>query len=210
MGRHKKQYTEEELLEKERKKYQYTIDSSTEKGTINKCKHNRITYDAIKYDVGTMDRISLRTMYISCTISILWETNEAMFRQLRDDVNDVINEWLSNQDTWDSKNKIYVFEIPENNRAYTGSFRNVKFELHVRLNTKPVSFKYNLQSLTPLVDTITDEIKKSCERTGLVLAHRPTTNTKGMSLKEYVEKLTNTATSETSEEHAGGSCAVEV
>lgn len=210
MGRHKKQYTEEELLEKERKKYRYTIENSIEKGVVNRCKHSKLNYDTIKYEIGTTDRITLRTMYLSCTVSILWEKDEALFRRMREDINNAINDWLSTQDTWDRKNKIYVFEIPETNGTYVGCFRNIKFELHVRRLAEPVSYKNSVEGMMPLVEVLNDTIKKSCESAGLVLAHRPSTNSKGMSLKEYVEGLTDASPSEATEPDTGGSCAVEV
>ena len=210
MGRHKKEYTEEDLIEMERKKYRYTIERSNERGITNKCKHSKLNYETIKYEIGTMDRITLRTMYISCTISILWEKDEALFRRLRDDINNAINDWLSTQDTWDRKNKIYVFEIPETNRSYVGCFRNIKFELHVRRLAEPVSYKNSVEALMPLVETLNDTIKKSCDEAGLVLAHRPSVAVVGMSLRDYVGTLTNAATSEASEPDSGGGGAAEV
>lgn len=187
--------TEEEKLELERRRYQHECRMQQRNGFVNKCKHEKIKYDTIKYEVGTMDRFSLRTMYISCIISILWETDDNKFRHLKDSINDAVNEWLDSRKDWDRKNKIYVFEIPEAKVTYTGSFRNVKFELHIRRNGEPVSYRHSISILLPLVDKITDTIKKSCDEAGLVLAHRPSTNTKGMNLKEYVEKLTNTTPS---------------
>ena len=41
----------------------------------------------------------------------------------------------------------------------------------------------------PLVDALTETIKKTCSETGLVLTYRPSNNKPGMKLKDYVEKL---------------------
>lgn len=210
MGRPKKQpATPEQLLQMERSKYRYDCEVQLRRGVTNRGKRVKITYDAIKYEVGTMDRFAMKTMYIVCTLSILWSNDEEQFRLLKKDINEAINAWLEGQDVWDRKNKIYVFEVPETNQAYIGSFRNVKFELHLRMAMEPVSFKHSLREIEPLVNVLTDAIKKSCNDTGLTLAHRPSTNS-GVKLKEYVENLTNPFSPETAEEYAGGSGTVQI
>jgi len=210
MGRPKKQpLTIEQLLQKERSKYRYDCEQQLRRGVTNRGKRVKITYDAIKYEVGTMDRFVLKTMYIACTLSILWSNDEEQYRLLKKDINESINAWLEGQDVWDRKNKIFVFETPETNQAYIGSFRNVKFELHLRMAMEPVSVRHSFREIEPLVNVLTDVIKKSCNDTGLTLAHRPSTRS-GVKLKEYVENLTNHFSPETAEEYAGGSGTVEV
>lgn len=210
MGRPKKQPpTREQLLQMERSKYRYDCEVQLRRGVTNRGKRVKITYDTIKYEVGTMDRFIMKTMYIVCTLSILWSNDEEQFMLLKKDINEAINAWLEGQDVWDRKNKIYVFETPETNQAYIGSFRNVKWELHLRMAMEPVSFKHSLKEIEPLVNVLTDVIKKSCNDTGLTLAHRPSTNS-GLKLREYVENLTNPFSPETAEKYAGGSGTVQI
>ena len=202
MGRPKKNpiLSEEELIEKERRAYQHQCKVSLERGVTNRHKRIKLNYDSIKYDIGTMDRFSLQTMYITCVMSILWTNDNAALRRLRDDIGRTINDWLlGDQKLWDKKLRIYVFEMPETKSSYVGSFRNVNFDLHLKYIAEPISFKHSVDGLMPLVDVITDTIKKSCVDAGLVLAHRPSVAVAGMSLKEYVNGLADTPTSEPAE-----------
>lgn len=199
MGARKKYETEEERLEarkeSDRMSYLRRRGISTREDCANSCKHTRINLQSIKYDVATMDRIALTTMYIECVISVLFTKDQEALRRLKIDIHDRIKAWLSGQDIWDKNNYIYVFEIPELNKRYSGSFRNVGFELHVKRMVRPVSYAWNVRDLQPLVDCLTETIKKTCGEAGLILAHRPSNNKKGFKMKDYVDGLT--ANSET-------------
>lgn len=152
-------------------------------------KHNQLKLGAIKYDVATMDKKNNLTMYITCVISVLFSNDMPAFRKLRDSIQHAINAWLDSQTVWNRKMKIFVFEMPEENKQYDGSFRNVDFELHLRRNTPGTSYADNTEELMPLVDILTETIKKTCSETGLTLAYRPSNAKSGMKLKEYVEGL---------------------
>lgn len=152
-------------------------------------KHNQLKLGALKYDVATMDKKNLLTMYITCVISILFSNDIPAYRKLRDDINRTINRWLESQTVWNRKLKIFIFELPNVNKDYEGSFRNVDFELHLRRNERGKSYADNVEELMPLVDAITDTIKKTCAETGLKLAYRPPNHHRGVSIKEYVESL---------------------
>lgn len=152
-------------------------------------KHNQLKLGALKYDVATMDKVNNLTMYITCVISILFSNDMQAFRKLRDDVNRAINAWLDADPNWNRKVKIFVFNMPEANKNYEGSFRNIDFELHLRRNTPGTSYQDNAEELMPLVDALSDTIKKTCAETGLKLAYRPSNAKSGMKLKDYVESL---------------------
>lgn len=152
-------------------------------------RHNQIKLGAIKYDVATMDRTNNLTIYITCVISVLFSNDMEAYKRLRDSIHHSINTWLDGQDVWNRKMKIFVFEMPEENKQYDGSFRNVDFELHLRRNTPGTSYTQNAELVMPLVDALTETIKKTCSETGLVLTYRPSNNKPGMKLKDYVEKL---------------------
>lgn len=136
-----------------------------------------------------MDRTNHMTIYITCVISVLFSNDVEAYRRLRDSIHSTINSWLDGQDAWSRKMKIFVFEMPEENKQYDGSFRNVDFELHLRRNTPGTSYTQNAESVMPLVDILTETIKKTCSETGLKLAYRPSNNKTGMRLKDYVEGL---------------------
>lgn len=152
-------------------------------------RHNQIKLGALKYDVATMDKKNLLTMYITCAISILFSNDIPAFRKVRDEINRTINNWLESQTVWNRKLKIFVFNLPNENRDYDGGFRNVDFELHLRRNERGKSYSENVDELLPLVDAITETIKKTCAETGLILAYRPPNKKNGVSIKEYVESL---------------------
>jgi len=154
--------------------------------------------------MATMDKKNHLTIYITCVINVLFSNDIEAFRKLRDDINDTINTWLRNQENWNRRIKIFVFNMPEVNSKYTGSFRNVDFELHLRRNAPGESYARNVEELTPLVDYLTETIKKTCAETGLNLVYRPSNNKNGMKLKDYVEEvLANDSSPHTSQPQTG-------
>ncbi len=206
-GRPPKYATEQERLDalelSHRKTYLKKNNINSRDDLTHKCKHQKINLQSIKYTVSTMDRFRLNTMYIECVISVLYTEDKFAINKIKHDVLDTINNFLANQDIWDRKNKIYVFDAPElTSKWYVSSFRNINFELHLRRESEPISFKRNVDTLMPLVDALTESIKKTCAETGLTLAYRPSTNKKGMKLKEYVKDLTNDLPSVTAEPDA--------
>lgn len=182
MGRPVKYKTEEERIEAHRRRQRERNRrlrgiKSRDDLELRKNKHHKLSFDGLRFDVGTLDRINLNTMYIECHINMVYTCDEEAITILDKEIHRTICEWLYNQDDWHKKNKIYVFDRSKTQLTskYIGQFRNVNFQLHLLRTEEPLSWKDNLKRLEPLVDTIVEGIKKACISTGLELAERPRT-----------------------------------
>ena len=184
MGRKRIYNTEEEVkeanrlraLKYERQKNGYTKRTDL---TTSYNKHHYIKDGPLKFDIGTLDKIGLMTMFIDCVINISYSLDKKAFKALGRAIKLTITGWLVGQSTYDPNRFIYVYDMPESNRdEYSGRYTNLNFQLHVLRRSGGLTFDRNVNELLPLVTDITETIKITCQEAGLNLVYRISPNSK--------------------------------
>lgn len=172
MANHIKYHTEEERKAANRayfKKFrEKQIREGGREGVSNPCKHKRISYDGIKVDIGTMNRTALDTAYIELMVTVSYTNDEKSLELFKTNVHKQFNVWLKGQDMWDKKNRIAIMECAKSNPDHKGKYKTLTFQYHVRRD-EITPWKETADNLMVLVEVLLDEIKKTCDETGLVL-----------------------------------------
>lgn len=172
MANHRKYFSEEERKAANRayfKKFrEKELKSKSREDVSNPCKHKRLSYDGIKVDIGTMNRITLDTAYIEIMATISYTSDDKALLLFQNNVHNAFNDWLKGQDMWDKKNRIAIMECAKTNPDHDGKYKTLTFQYHVRRD-EVTPWKETADNLMELVDVLLDEIKKTCDETGLVL-----------------------------------------
>lgn len=135
----------------------------------NPCKHKVFKYnDALKVDIGTLNRTYIDTAYMDIMVSIAYTNDEHLLRKFRDNVSKVFNTWLKGQSMWDKVNRIIVMDYAILEHKYNGQSKSFTIQLHVRRD-EVTDWKSTVDNLKVLADLLVEEIKKTCVETGLPL-----------------------------------------
>lgn len=124
--------------------------------------------DAIKIEIGTMDRTKLNTAYVEMFVGLEYNANYDLLFVIRDETTAAFKSWLYGQDMWDKHNYISLCDMPERGRGYKAKVKIVSFQFHVH-RTEITDFDDTVENLTGLADKLVESVKKTCENTGLKL-----------------------------------------
>jgi hypothetical protein len=173
MANHIKYHSEEERKVAMREYYrEYRKKEVTKKGrdsVANPCKHKVFKYnDALKVDIGTLNRTYIDTAYMDIMVSIAYTNDEHLLRKFKDNVSKAFNAWLKGQSMWDKVNRIIVMDYAILEHKYNGQSKSFTIQLHVRRD-EVEDWKSTVENLKVLADLLVEEIKKTCVETGLPL-----------------------------------------
>lgn len=135
-------------------------------------KHAINNKDGIRIIIDTVDRANIKIITINYFITFKWNHDYDSFEELRDEIKRGISSWLSGQEDWDSKNKIFIWEVPKDNTSYVGKYSCISFQLYIRRNTPVQTWKETLKGILPFTDELTDIIKNTCHEVGIEIAYR--------------------------------------
>ena len=172
-----KYHTEEERLEANRinclMRYRKRIGEEKREDCKNPHKNHKINNkDGFVVNIETMDRIKLNTIILTILVNIKYIV-DVDWEMIKRTILGCINGWLSDQNNWDSKNKIFIFDYPDTKTTYSGEYRSFDFQLYLRRITEPhLSWKQTYTEIIPLVDLLEDEIKNACLKEGVEIVRR--------------------------------------
>lgn len=182
MGRQRKYATEEERKQSRR---DYLLMYSRKRRNIsdrddltNKHKKtNAIRGDGYTESYETLDRIRLNTIILTITVSFKY-LKGIDWKSIEKRLHKVINDWLLTQENWDHKNKIIIFDYPEDS-DYFGVVRSFDLQIYLRRITEPkLHWKDTYPELLPLSELLETEIKNTCLETGMEITKRRSNNQK--------------------------------
>ena len=135
-------------------------------------RHKRISDGSIKVDIGTFNRKDLRSIYINVLIGVGYynEEGEEFVQQLKERCDARFKDWLNSQDMWDRKNKLVIWEHPENSN-YVSTAKSIVVQYYLTRHTVN-EWKETVKGITPLVDTIIHTIKSTCDDNGINMKRR--------------------------------------
>lgn len=179
--------TEEELKAEKRRQYwrkwrekhpdraREYMEKQLEQKAVKIEKRFKLRYNGFTSIIGTLDRFTLRTAYIDAKFKVTSTTREKLvgFRRL------ILNEarnWVINQDLWDKNKRIFVVEIPDDDKAKVKC--NVigvqlTFLRVGEFESKALVSKWHElhKSLEPLCDQLYKAMEKAVQENGLKLVN---------------------------------------
>ncbi len=171
-GRRKKYDTEEEAkaaqTRQQREYHERKVANAGREGVTNPCKHKKVKYDGITIDIGTMDRTKLNTAYIDIRVTTTYTNELSILEKFRTNVHRAFNTWLSEQTMWDRRNRIAIMEYNKVDWNYQGKHKTIDYQYHIRRD-EITNWDSTIENLMGLVTALVDEIKKTCDDTGLQL-----------------------------------------
>ena len=144
----------------------------------NKHKKTKVNHgDGYTELYETLDRIRLNTIILTITVSFKY-LKGINWKSIEKRLHKVINDWLLTQENWDPKNKIIIFDYPEDS-DYFGVVRSFDLQIYLRRITEPkLHWKDTYPELLPLAELLETEIKNTCLETGIEITKRRSNNQK--------------------------------
>ena len=175
-GRKKQYVTEEQLKERKERVNDYrrarrNAGFSREE-LKNPCRKYIINdKDGFVITIETMNRLTLDTIDI-CFIVNFSATNGVAWGYIKSDIAGYIKKWLDDQNIYDPKNKIFIFEHPTD-YAYTGEYRSFSFQLYLKRIVPPQSnWKKTYTEVIPFVYDLKEQIKNTSRNEGIEIIRR--------------------------------------
>ena len=179
--------TEEELKAEKRRQYwrkwrekhpdraREYMEKQLEQKAVKIEKRFKLRYNGFTSIIGTLDRFTLRTAYIDAKFKVTSTTREKLvgFRRL------ILNEarnWVINQDLWDKNKRIFVVEIPDDDKAKV-KCNVIGIQLTFlrvgEFESKALVSKWHElhKSLEPLCDQLYKAMEKAVQENGLKLVN---------------------------------------
>lgn len=179
--------TEEELKAEKRREYwrkwkekhpdraREYMEKQLEQKAVKIEKRFKLRYNGFTSIIGTLDRFTLRTAYIDAKFKVTSTTREKLvgFRRL------ILNEvrtWVVNQDLWDKNKRIFVVEIPDDDKAKV-KCNVIGIQLTFlrvgEFESKALVSKWHElhKSLEPLCDQLYKAMEKAVQENGLKLVN---------------------------------------
>lgn len=181
MGRRKKYHTEEEYKEAKRMYHRTArlkeVEKENRETVPNPIKRVKMKMadGAVNLEIGTMDRTKLNTAFMEFHVSAVYTDDNTPLYKMRDNCKQAFRDWLCGQNMWDDKMYISLCDIPEMNRSYVGIVKTITFEFHLRRKVI-TDFNDMIENLTGLATYLVDNMKKTCQETGLELKRKLSNN----------------------------------
>lgn len=151
------------------------MEKQLEQKAVKIEKRFKLRYNGFTSIIGTLDRFTLRTAYIDAKFKVTSTTREKLvgFRRL------ILNEarnWVINQDLWDKNKRIFVVEIPEDDKAKV-KCNVIGIQLTFlrvgEFESKALVSKWHElhKSLEPLCDQLYKAMEKAVQENGLKLVN---------------------------------------
>lgn len=177
-GRPKKYATEEEREEARQasmRKAQHIKDRSDCK---NPCKKKIIDEkNGFKIRIETLNRARLDTIIVTFFANYKYVNNVDWYL-FKKNVNASISGWLNQQEDWDRKNKIVIFELPDDS-DYDGIYRSFEIQVYLKRLTPPkYSWKITVGEIMPFAVQVGETIKNTAAESGIEITYRYSYNRK--------------------------------
>lgn len=179
--------TEEELKAEKRRQYwrkwreknpdraREYMEKQLEQKAVHSEKRFKVRYNGFTCIIGTLDRFTLRTAYIDGKFKVS-ATNKEKLSDIRRMLLNESRSWIYSQDLWDKNKRIFIVDIPIDDRAKVKC--NVigvqlTFLREGEFKTKALTTKWHElhKSLEPLCEQLYKAMEKAVQENGLKLVN---------------------------------------